>query len=95
MPTAESVVALLNEAFALDPDAIAALVSNRVPCNGALAAHPTIPVRPGIAVGVRSVGLIGIINGLFDVRADGMGAIMAQFDHGKLTGFTVTPEPGA
>jgi hypothetical protein len=64
---------LLNEALALDPVAISALVSNRVPCNENLANHDSIQASGH----PFSVGLLGIINGLFGVDERGWGAIAA------------------
>ena len=41
---AEQAVALLNEAFEADPEAILTLIRNKVPCNSELADHPQIVV---------------------------------------------------
>lgn len=41
----EKVVAALNAAFAADPGAIRALITNRVPCNMALANDPFVVVE--------------------------------------------------
>lgn len=73
---AARVIALLNEAFQRDPEAVAALVNNRVPCNAALAEHPTIQCGGG----GTTVGLIGILNGLCGVDASGWGAVAAEYD---------------
>ena len=55
---------VLNEANLLDPNAIKALVNNRVPCNEKLAEHKTIQVNGEI--GMAQVGLLGVINGICD-----------------------------
>ena len=87
----ERIVALLNEAFELDPAAISALYRYRVPCNEALADHPTIQVAK-TATGY-DVALIGLLNGLGGVDAEGWGAVAASVDTDvtphKLLGFVV------
>lgn len=60
------------------------LLEARVPCNEAMAHHPTIqvgnsrdtddPERP------YTVGLLGILNGLFLPLENGWGPIMAELD---------------
>jgi hypothetical protein len=72
------VVRILNEALATDVQAISALVAARVPCNEALADHPTIQV--GTHDGVTKVGILGIINGFFGIGEDGYGAIEANLN---------------
>ena len=67
----------LNELFKADPSAIAVLATNRVPCNQALADHPTckcVAQHQG-----HHVGLLDIINGFLASRdPDGAGQILAQ-----------------
>jgi hypothetical protein len=65
----EKVTDLLNEALVLDRPAVAALIANRVPCNEALADHPTIQV--GVQHGGFHVGLLGLLNGLGEPVPDG------------------------
>lgn len=63
--TPQEVVDLLNEAFELDPAAIATLVATRIPCNNPLSEHPTIQVtyvREGSDK--MGIGILGILNGL-------------------------------
>ena len=74
---AADVVRLLNEAAAIDPKAILALVNARVPCNEALLNHPTIQAGRG-PEGKPEVGLLGILNGLFGTYDDGWGCIAAE-----------------
>lgn len=83
--TPEDVVNLLNEAVKLDPQAMYALVEARVPCNEALADHPTIQVsaydeqtgKP--TPGQFRVGILGLLNGLFGTDSVGWGFITANF----------------
>lgn len=76
--TAEYAVKILNEALALDPEAIRGLCCRRVPCNEALSLHPTIQV--GRLGDEWEVGLLGILNGLFGINGNGWGHIAAVFD---------------
>ena len=83
-------ISFLNELIALDPQAITALVESRVPCNQALADHPTVQVSATTGNGF-SVGLLGVLNGLFGAREDGWGFITAVFDdNGQITEFKKT-----
>ena len=79
---AEAVVAYLNELLELDRPAVAALISNRVPCNEALADHPTCQV--GKQHGGFNVGMLGLLNGLCGFYEDGprkgFGPIAAEFE---------------
>jgi len=84
--TIDEVITLLNELIALDKSAVAALLANRVPCNKALADHPTVQV--GLQ---NDVGMLGVINGLFGVDDDGLGAICYESQHGDLIKFKRTP----
>ena len=55
-----------------------ALINHRIPCNEALANHPTC--QAGLCQGSESdceVGMLGIINGMLGTRADGHGLIVA------------------
>lgn len=83
----QDVCALLNELVVLDPDCIKAFVFQRVPCNEAVADHPTIQVHQ--PKGEKpTVGLLGILNGIFGIQEDGMGALCAEVDdNNKLIGF--------
>jgi hypothetical protein len=74
---AEVVVDYLNELLEIDRAAIGALVDNKVPCNKLLANHPTVQVASKHA-GCH-VGLLGILNGLCGVKANGYGYIVAIF----------------
>lgn len=77
---AQKVVDLLDEIHAADPGALAALVATRVPCNRALADHPTVQVGQAKDGGVE-VGLMGVLNGLCGVNEDGWGAVALIVEH--------------
>lgn len=90
---AKSFVLVLNGAFRADPRAISALLCNRVPCNGALAAHPTVQVQlnPTLRDGSCTVGLLGVINGICETVT---GQRVASKWKGKeLTGFCLYEPP--
>jgi hypothetical protein len=94
---ANRVVLYLNQLTESDRPAIAALITNRVPCNKELASHPTCQV--GQQHGGYNVGILGVLNGVCGVYDDGpmkgYGPIAAMFNSGKteafrdLTGFFV------
>jgi hypothetical protein len=85
---ANAVVAYLNELLEADRVAIAALVSNRVPCNAGLADHPTCQVQ--CQNGGTYVGLLGLLNGLCGVIDSGpyagAGGIVSVFEPDDLMG---------
>jgi hypothetical protein len=72
----------LNEAYAAAPGAMYALVCNRVPCNTALAEHPSIQVNTIVTQPETfSVGMMGIINGILE-RTTGR-RVAAKFSDDK------------
>ncbi len=79
---AERIVASLNDMLEHDRNAIACLVANRIPCNVALADHPTVQV--GSQHGGFHVGMLGVLNGItgsFDGGPkSGWGGIAAIFE---------------
>lgn len=86
---------VLNSAYEADPAAMHALICNRVPCNQALAAHPTIPVDVNlVATGeTYAVGMLGIVNGICEKVTGRRVAVMfseSQDEQGrrKIIGFT-------
>jgi hypothetical protein len=95
----ERIVAALNFAFNSDPSAMYALVSNRVPCNGLLAADPNIVVDDSPVLYVKggpffTVGALGLLNGCLAVA--GLPKVAARFSdkrdadgRAKLIGFTL------
>ena len=67
--TPADAVAYLNELVRLDRPAMHALVESRVPCQEALADHPTVQV---VSDGEDAVvGFLGVLNGLFGTDAEG------------------------
>ncbi len=89
---AHTAIAFLNGLLQTDPEAVRALVETRVPCNEAMAQHPSVQVSVDDGVEQRTVGLLGILNGLIGVDDDGWGFLAAEFDdEGKLTRFLLTP----
>lgn len=83
----------LNSAFAADPAAMAALISNRVPCNQALADHPYVVVDQHRTIVTEGgmVGMLGILNGV--LSAHGLPIVVAKWEAkeedewSKLVGF--------
>jgi hypothetical protein len=77
----DDTIEYLNELLALDAKAMAALIGSRVPCNAALRDHPTALVLATGPTGSNArIGILGLLNGLFGVRDDGLGEICAIFD---------------
>lgn len=72
-------IELLNSAVAADDIAMECLIESRVECNKALADHPTIQVA-GHGTGTYTVGLLGILNGLFGISETGFGIIAANYE---------------
>jgi len=92
MDLADRIITVLNECVALDREALHKLIETRVPCNRALADHPTVQVSSGAPGEFSTVGLLGILNGIVGVDSDGWGFIAASFDEeGKLVKFLRTP----
>ncbi len=92
--TVSDVCDLLNELIALDYDCAQTLISTRVRCNVAVANHPTMQVQHYKSDEFPKVGIVGIINGMFGIREDGMGAICFVVDDksGKILRFEPTPQ---
>ena len=81
-------VKILNEIHKADPTILTKLVDYRVPCNRAIADHPSVQVRSVEAE--YEVGLLGILNGLFGIGSADYGCIGADYDcDGNLIGFVV------
>jgi len=78
----DEALVVLNRAVKADPEAMEALIENHVPCNQALADDPEIQVRA--TAGMHSVGMLGILNGLFGIEDKGeragWGIIAAEFE---------------
>lgn len=95
--SAEEIIERLNSMVAVDPDAMLRLIKQRVPCNEALADHPTCQVdfdEDRGPAGVYVVGLLGVLNGILGKDSEGWGYLCAVLDEDqtKLTGFKVTPQ---
>lgn len=82
--TSQQIVDLLNELLEFDPVAINALCKNRLPCNRALADHPTVTVDDP-EPDKFTVGLLGIIEGI--VGIDGQLVASIDDDNGGIVGF--------
>ena len=81
----DDTITYLNELIELDRPALAALIASRVPCDLALAEHPSCQVRS--QYGGFYVGMIGVLNGLFGVGAmdeRGWGPMTLVFEDGNL-----------
>jgi len=78
----DETIAYLNELIKTDRVAMAALIANRVPCNQALADHPTVQVNA--QHGGYLVGMLGILNGLFGIHENGRGPITFIFKDSNL-----------
>jgi hypothetical protein len=86
----EKVLECLNIAFENDPNAVHALIANRVPCNERLADHPTVEVAASNVEGLHfNVGALGLINGV--LVALGLPKVAMVWDHSgsrhQFTGF--------
>lgn len=83
----KNAIKTLNDAFNSDPDAISKLFEYRVTCNEQLANHPLIQVREEDN-GEFTVGILGILNGIFGKDNKGVGYIKADMEDGdELQGF--------
>lgn len=76
-------VEALNAAFKSDPNAIHALVCNRVPCNHELAEDKFVQVEASQVLpdGNFSVGALGLVNAV--LAANGLPLIAAKFSDEK------------
>ena len=89
----DAAIKVLNEMVEADREAVQLLIETRVPCNDALADHPTVQVHS--EHGRHSVGLLGVINGLLGADTDGWGFVCASFDDKmQLIDFKRTPPRG-
>ncbi len=83
--TVDAAISLLNEILEIDPQALSQLIEHRVPCNAELGDHPTVQVTGYKSLETLTVGLLGILNGLFGVDEEGWGAIAARYEDDDLT----------
>ena len=86
MVTLEEVIETLNEFSEKDPEALIKLLEHRVPCNDNIVNHETIQTAK-TEYG-STVGLLGLINGLFPTYSDNevskFGQFVAKMKDGKL-----------
>ena len=83
----DDAIEYLNSLVEIDALAMAAIISNRVPCNQAMADHPTVQVHAYQKEEGYKVGFLGLLNGLFGVDESGYGDIAAIFDERDLKYF--------
>ncbi len=76
--TVTKALQVLNEALALDAEAITRLVNLRVECNPGLATHQTIQV--GAYDGIAKVGVLGLINGVIGDSPTGVIGAKGRID---------------
>lgn len=81
----EKAIDSLNDAFLRDPEAVRAVFAQpRVPCNEALADHPTVQVL--FEKGETFVGIFGMLNGAIEpITGERIAGKYA--DNGDLIGF--------
>ena len=92
--TAQDACDLLNELLMLDYGCTASLIMHQECCNDAVAKHPFVQVQCYKKDKYPLLGIVGVINGMFGTREDGMGAICYEIDvNDKILGFKITP-PG-
>ena len=72
-------VEALNLAYVADPNAIHALICNRVPCNEKLAhdPHVVVDVPPVLPDGNYQVGALGLVNAV--LAANGLPLVAVRF----------------
>lgn len=83
--TPQEVVDFLNELLKVDRLAINAIFNSRVYCNKEMAEHPTVQV--GRYEEVTQVGIVGILNGLFDTNDNDYGCISVYIENGEIEEF--------
>ncbi|WP_336292026.1 hypothetical protein [Cronobacter dublinensis] len=87
MVEAKKIADLLNQLFAVDPSAAAALVNHRVVCNDALLGSDIPFVCSQSCDGTITIGVVGFVNAM---AKPGTGYAAAIYgDDNQLTGFTV------
>ena len=76
---AQDVCNLLNELLKLDYDCVESLINFHSKCNLSIADLPNVMVREDDN-GEFSLGIIGLLNGLFELDEKGFGKICYEFD---------------
>lgn len=86
--TVDEAVEILNQMLEADPGTTSHLFAVRFLCSEALAEHSTIQCAPTKLgdIPAPSVGIMGVINGIFGTNKDGLGAIGVK----RETDWTVT-----
>ena len=93
--TVQDTIDLLNEMLELDSDLVDKLINNRYCVNKNIVDHPTIQVSVDGELDYYhdTVGLLGVLNGLFGVNENNRGAIeMVEDDDGKIVKFQKTDD---
>lgn len=92
----ETIIDVLNSAFEADPYAMHALIRNEVPCNQALAEHPTVAVGENLVLqsSGNTVGMLGVISGICKAITGEDVAVMwsdpaDEYGRRKMLGFAV------
>lgn len=91
--TPAEVCAFLNELLLVDEKCITELFRHHQRCNKKMRDHPTVQVNLYSDEEHPEVGIMGILNGMFGIREDGMGALCYEVsERGKLLCFKPTPD---
>jgi hypothetical protein len=88
--TPDDVVNLLNKLLEIDPGAMNEFVERRIRCNKNIGDDTHVQVLS--ENGKDYVGLIGILNGLFGVHADGNGPIGSMYGYVCASSCDADPE---
>lgn len=101
-PDVDELISFLNDLLTVDRYAVAELLTVRVPCNRAMADHPTVQVQGNgagttfIAPGSHRVGVLGLLNGYCGTidtgERAGWGPITVVYEDGALVRFERTKE---
>lgn len=83
----QEAVRVLNEALRLDPTAINALFLHRVAVNVPLAEHSTIQVRRSSPPPADTLGVLGLLNGIFGADVDGIGYLCSLVEDERIIRF--------
>jgi hypothetical protein len=97
--TASKTTQCLNSAFLADPNAIHALICNRVPCNQSLADHPNVVVDTAVVLEGQfwQASMLGVLNGVLTANslprvATAWSDERDECDRRKFVGFVDYPE---
>jgi len=93
--TIDDAIGFLNSLVEVDADAVTRLVDARVQCNQEMADHESVQVQAYDGDENYSVGILGVLNGLFGTfdcgPAEGWGPITALFNEdGSVKEFVLT-----